>query len=144
MSSFSFCSSWARNRERRFNCDSIYFIELDFAFFCTLLSLFSLSEIQRWIVSLCDFFYVLFRFRSIIFHLSIVVSIIAKSLSHIISSQHIKKTRFLWFFFSSSSWFKYWAQLFIIITMSVNCRQSFALTSLTQTIFDWNVLSSLQ
>ncbi len=85
MSSFFFCSSCACSRERRFNCDFIYFIKLDFALFCTFLRLFSLSEIQRWIVSLCDFFYVLFRFRSIIFHLSIVVSIIAKSLLHIIS-----------------------------------------------------------
>jgi hypothetical protein len=33
----------------------------------------------------CDFFYVFFRLRSINFHLSIVVSIIAKSLSHTIS-----------------------------------------------------------
>jgi hypothetical protein len=88
MSSFSFCSSCFRNRERRFNCDFIYFTELDFVLFCTLLRLFSLSEIQRWIVSLCDFFYVLIRFlrflRSTIFHLFIVVLIIAKSLSHII------------------------------------------------------------
>jgi hypothetical protein len=84
MSSFSFCSSCVRSRERRFNCDFIYFIKLDFVLFCTFLRLFSLFEIQRWNVSLCDFFYVFFRFRSIIFHLSIVVSIIAKSLSHII------------------------------------------------------------
>jgi hypothetical protein len=85
MSSFSFRSSCARSRERRFNCDSIYSTELDFVLFRTFLRSFSLSEIQRWIVSLCDFFYVFFRFRSIIFHLSIVVSIIAKSLFHIIS-----------------------------------------------------------
>jgi hypothetical protein len=79
--SFSFCSSCARSRERRFNCDSIYSIELDFVLFCTSLRLFSLSEIQRWIVSLCDSFYVLFRPRSAISHLPAVVSIIANSLS---------------------------------------------------------------
>ncbi len=62
MSSFSSCSSCARDRERRFNCDSIYSIKLDFVLFCTSLRSFSLSEIQRWIVSLCDFLYVLFRF----------------------------------------------------------------------------------
>jgi hypothetical protein len=61
MSSFSFCSRWAHDRESRFNWDSIYFIKLDFVLFCTLLRSFSLSEIQRWIVSLCDFLYVFFR-----------------------------------------------------------------------------------
>jgi hypothetical protein len=85
MSSFFFCSSCVRSRERRFNCDSIYSTKLDFVFFWTFLRSFYLSEIQRWIVSLRDFFYVLFRLRSNIFHLSIVVSIIAKSLFHIIS-----------------------------------------------------------
>jgi hypothetical protein len=84
MSSFSFCSSCVRSRERRFNCDSIYSTKLDFVLFRTLLHSFNLSEIQRWIISFCDFFYVFFRSRSIIFHLSIVASIIAKSLSHII------------------------------------------------------------
>jgi hypothetical protein len=62
MSSFSFCSSCARDKERLFNCDFIYFIELDFVFFCAFFRLFSLSEIQRWIVSFCDFLYVFFRF----------------------------------------------------------------------------------
>jgi hypothetical protein len=90
MSSFSFCSSCFRSRERQFNYDFIYFTKLDFVFFCTLLRLFSLSEIQRWIVSLCDFLYVLFRsLRSIILHLLIVVLIIAKSLFHIISFQYV-------------------------------------------------------
>jgi hypothetical protein len=88
MSSFFFCSSCVRSRERRFYCDSIHFIELDFALFCTLLRLFSLSEIQRWIVSLCDFLYVLFRSRSAIFHSSAVVSIIAEPLSHTTSFQY--------------------------------------------------------
>jgi hypothetical protein len=82
MSSFSFCSSCARSRERRFNSDSIYSTELDFVLFRTLLRSFSLSEIQRWIVSLCDFFYVLFRSRSAISHLSAVPPIIADSLPH--------------------------------------------------------------
>ncbi len=50
---------------------------------------FNLSETQRWIVSLCDFFYVLFRLRSAISHLSTVVLIIAKSLSHITSFQYV-------------------------------------------------------
>jgi hypothetical protein len=94
MSSFSFCSSCVRSRERRFYCDSIHFIELDFVLFCTLLRLFSLSEIQRWIVSFCDFLYVLFRFRSAIFHLSTVVSIIAESLSHTTSFQHAFRQNF--------------------------------------------------
>jgi hypothetical protein len=100
MSSFSFCSSCDRNRERRFNCDFIDFIKLDFVLFCTLLCLFSLSEIQRWIVSLCDFVYVLFHSRSAILHLSTVVSISAKSLSHTISFQCI--THFIdeWIFYN--------------------------------------------
>jgi hypothetical protein len=88
MSSFSFCSSWARDRESRFNWDFIYFIELDFVLFCTFLRSFSLSEIQRWIVFFVIFSTFFFAFRSTIFHLSTVVSIIAKSLSHTISSHY--------------------------------------------------------
>ncbi len=63
--------------------------EIDFARWLDFILLFSLSEFQRWIVSLCDFLYVFFRSRSTISHLSTVVSIIVESLSHTISFQCI-------------------------------------------------------
>jgi hypothetical protein len=119
MSSFSFCSSCVRSRERRFNCDFIYFTELDFVLFRTLLRSFSLSEIQRWIVSLCDFFYVFFRSRSAISHLSTVVSIIAESLLHTISFQHVSQS----IVFEGS--------FFLII-------------SIPSIFFNWWIISSLQ
>jgi hypothetical protein len=126
MSSFSFCSSCVRDRERRFNCDSIYSIELDFVLICTFLRSFSLSEIQRWIVSLCDFLYVLFRFSFSYFssidcrldHCEITISHYFFSIWRLYSTIEVENEMFSSHTTDLSMSFRRFASLYVIFFIS--------------------------